>query len=219
MVEIDYNSCINMPSNSSGLINSSQSASSHRNANIKIMDNWEFRSLAEDNPHPSLDLEEIRYYESYHDSKKKNEKQFIDRKFNDHTRYRKRREIEAEILDDYPHFTQLELKFLASVVFIQRKWRQYKLYKQIFNNLTLSPFRQRDSSYLEKSHSNTLNISHQKSTQKDKEREKEKEGKEERLSPVPLTPFDTINYRESPSRSKEVKREEEWPKLGNNPYL
>jgi hypothetical protein len=29
-----------MPSNSSGLINSSQSASSHRNANIKIMDNW-----------------------------------------------------------------------------------------------------------------------------------------------------------------------------------
>jgi hypothetical protein len=92
-------------------------------------------------------------------------------------------------------------------VFIQRKWRQYKLYKQIFNNLALSPFRQRNSSYLEKSHSNTLNISHQKSTQKEKEVAKEREGREgDRLSPVPLTPFDTINYRESPSQSKEVKR-------------
>lgn len=57
--EIDYASCINIPSSSSGLINS-LSHSSH-DSKIKIIDNWEFRYFADEQP-TSLNLEEMRYF-------------------------------------------------------------------------------------------------------------------------------------------------------------
>jgi hypothetical protein len=50
--EIDYASCINIPSNSSGLINS-LSHSSH-DSKIKIIDNWEFRYFADEQPLRSI---------------------------------------------------------------------------------------------------------------------------------------------------------------------
>lgn len=52
--------------------------------------------------------------------------------------YRRRRQIEAEISEDYPNFSPLELTFLASVMFIQRKWREHTVYKQIFTSLPAS---------------------------------------------------------------------------------
>lgn len=44
MLEIDYISCMNIPSNSSGLINSRHSNESQDvNSKIKIIDNWEYQ--------------------------------------------------------------------------------------------------------------------------------------------------------------------------------
>lgn len=61
-----------------------------------------------------------------------------------------------EISEDYPNFNELELKFLASVMFIQRKWREHRLYKQIFSSFA-NP--NELPSFIEKSNSKQLNIS------------------------------------------------------------
>lgn len=45
LIEIDYVSCMNIPSNSSGLINSLESSA--HDSKIKIIDNWEFRYFAD----------------------------------------------------------------------------------------------------------------------------------------------------------------------------
>ena len=158
ILELDYASCMNLASNSSGLI-PSQPVSSEGTSQIKIIDNWEYRELGETNP-PSVDLAEMRYYEAQ-PSHHKREQAFMEKNFKERQHYRKRREIEQEIVEHYPNFSDLELKFLASVVFIQRKWREHRLYRQIFSHYT-SVFHPEDPSFLEQSNSKTLNISNSK---------------------------------------------------------
>jgi len=150
-------SCINIPSNSSGLIESKQSnSSSQRNSKIKILDNWEYNYLGDNTQ--SVNLEEIRYYESNHaPHPARQQDEFMRRNFRDNAKYHLRSFIEAEIADDYPHFEEVELKFLASVVFIQRKWRENRLYRQIFEQIAHSPHKLSQLS-LEKSNSKQLNI-------------------------------------------------------------
>lgn len=81
LFEIDYMSCINIPSSSSGVINSAKSKSSEQsNNNIKIIDNWEFRYIADENA-GSVNLEEIRHYESYHLSHQKQQRDFMEKNF------------------------------------------------------------------------------------------------------------------------------------------
>jgi hypothetical protein len=60
------------------------------------MDNWEFKSFVDtNNPNQtSVNLDEIRYYESFSYSKKKQEREFIERKFRSSKAYCQRREIE-----------------------------------------------------------------------------------------------------------------------------
>jgi hypothetical protein len=70
-------------------------------------------------------LDEIRFFEQ----------QKVENSSATARHYRRRRQIEAEISEDYPNFSPLELTFLASVMFIQRKWREHRLYKQIFTSL------------------------------------------------------------------------------------
>ena len=52
-------------------------------------------------------MEEIRYYETKLQSKKAHEEEFIDRKFKNERLYVKRKEIEAEISEEYPNFNEL----------------------------------------------------------------------------------------------------------------
>lgn len=69
-------------------------------------------------------------------------------------------------MGEYPQFGELELKFLSSVIFIQRKWREFRLYKQVFRNLTQSGHKASQYS-LEQSNSKQLNISfHPRSPEK-----------------------------------------------------
>ena len=98
----------------------------------------------------------MRYFEQCTTQKQRQEAAFASRSFGSSRHYRKRKEIESEISEDYPNFSQLELKFLASVMFIQRKWREHRLYRQIFSSLA---HRDQLPIFIEKSNSKQLNIS------------------------------------------------------------
>ena len=158
-------SCINIVSNSSGLVTSRNSKESNREeGNIKIVDNWEFKYTGQENP-SSVNLQEIRYYESLDYSQNKQERQFLDKKFKNKARYQHRQCIEEELVEEYPQFGQLQLKFLTSVIFIQRKWRQYRLYKDVFENIAASANKKSQLDF-EQSNSMQLNISNTKSPHK-----------------------------------------------------
>lgn len=133
-IQYSNSSCLNIITGSSGGVYNEQSSEiigsfNYRDSN-HILERLEYENNG------SINIEEIKHYELNSDRRPT----------------RLKNSIMNELEDEYPYLNRAEVSFLASVVMIQRKWREYSMHKKLAKNVITEYFledrRNSDDSHL-----------------------------------------------------------------------